>query len=383
MKRQTGLSLVELMIAVTLGLVLSSAAISAFISVKRVNNTTSGSAGLADSGRFAFDQLGMGLKSAGYLGCSTSSESRVDLSATLPVLVTDVGEALGGYEYTGTGIGGTFALVPPYVKAGGAGNWVTSATLGGLLDAGVFSASVSGGAVGNPIAGSDVIAMHESPVGTMPVYLTGDASAGASSLVTTLPTAGPNTGFASVIAAGGSPIAAVANCQSAEVFAVSSIAGAVLNISNTNAQQHLVTGYDAGSHLSLIDTRVYYIGVGSDGEGALFVLDTNGSTVFANPVELVSDVENMQVLYGVDTTGLKSVTQYVTADQVPLIASTGDFNSVINVQIGLLLAGPPGSGPAAPAPQTYTVLGTTVTAPADSRLRSVFTATLTLRDDTG
>jgi type IV pilus assembly protein PilW len=383
MKRQTGLSLVELMIAVTLGLVLSSAAISAFISVKKVNNTTSGSAGLADSGRFAFEQLGMGLKSAGYMGCSTSSEARVDLSTTLPVLVTDLGEPLGGYEYTGTGIGGNFALVTPYVKAGGAGNWVASATLGGLLDPGIFSAAVSGGAVGNPIAGSDVIAMHESPVGTTPLYLTGTASVGAGNVSTTLATAGPNAGFANVIAAGGSPIAAVANCQSAEVFSVSSIAGAVLNISTTNAQQHLVTAYGAGSHVTLVDTRVYYIGVGSDGEGALFVLDTNGSTAFANPVELVSDVENMQVLYGVDTTGSKSVTQYVTADQVPLIASTGDFNSVINVQIGLLLSGPPGSGPAATAPQPYTVLGTTITAPADSRLRSVFTATLTLRDDTG
>ena len=164
MKRQTGLSLVELMIAVTLGLVLSSAAISAFISVKKVNNTTSGSAGLADSGRFAFDQLGMGLKSAGYLGCSTSSQARVDLSTTLPVLVTDVGEALGGYEYTGTGIGGNFALVTPMSRR-------AVRQLGhqrhpwGLMDAGVFSASVSGGAIGNPIAGSDAIAMHESPVG--------------------------------------------------------------------------------------------------------------------------------------------------------------------------------------------------------------------------
>src|ERR1700761_6408828 len=98
MKRQTGLSLVELMIAVTLGLILSSAAISAFISVKKVNNTASGSAGLADSGRFAFEQLGIGLKSAGYLGCSTSTEARIDLSTSLPVLVTDIGEAIGGDE---------------------------------------------------------------------------------------------------------------------------------------------------------------------------------------------------------------------------------------------------------------------------------------------
>jgi type IV pilus assembly protein PilW len=381
---QRGFSLVELMIAITLGLLLSSAAISAFISVKKVNNTTSGVAGLADSGRFAFEQIGSAARTAGYLGCSASSDARIDLATTLPVLITDVGEPLAGYEYAGTGSSGTYTLRPPYVTAASKANWASSPTLGGTLDSHIYSALVAvGSTVGSPIAGSDVLAMHASPEGVAALYLTATASVGTATLLTTISSSVPNTGFASLLAAGSTPVAVVSNCQSAEVFAISGISGSQLSLSTTNANQTLVTAYSAGSHLTLLDTRVYYVGVGSDGEGALFVLDTNSSTAFAAPVELVPDVENMQVLYGVDTTGSKTTAEYVTADQVANLGSTGDFNSVIDVKIALLLVGPPGSAvPGAVAP-TYSLLGTVVTAPLDTRLRSVFTTTFTLRNNAG
>lgn len=384
MRTQRGLSLVELMIAVTLGMLLSSAAISAFISVKKVNNTTSAVAGLADSGRFAFEQIGSATRMAGYLGCSASTGARVDLATALPVLVTDVIEPLAGYEYTGTSASGAYTLTPPYVNAASRGNWASSATLGGNLDPLIFAAVVAAGSsVGAPIAGSDVLAMHSSPVGVAALYLTSTASVGASALVTTISSSVPNTGFATLIAAGSTPVAVVSNCQSAEVFAIGGISGSQLNISSANASPTLVTAYSAGSHLTLVDTRVYYIGVGSDGEGSIFVLDTNSATKFSAPVELVPDVENMQVLYGVDTTGSSSTAEYVTADKVASTGITGDFNSVIAVKLALLLVGAPGSAaPAAVAP-SYSLLGTTVTAPRDTKLRSVFTTTFTLRNTAG
>jgi type IV pilus assembly protein PilW len=382
MKHQHGFSLVELMIAITLSLLLSGAAISAFLTVKKVNSTTSGVANLADSGRFAFELLGSAVRSAGFLGCSVSSDARIDLGAGLPVLVSDVGEPLGGYEYTGTGATGTLTLAPPYVIASAKSKWASSATLGGTLDALIYGASVSGGTTGQPLVGSDVIVTHESPIGVPALYLTATASVGAGNVATTL-SGTVNSGVAAILAANKVPVAVVSNCQSAEVFAVGSATGALLSMSSTNATQHLVTSYGAGSHLTLIDTRAYYVGVGSDGEGALFVLDTNSSTGFSAPVELVADVENMQVLYGVDTTGAKAVTEYVTADKVSLIGITGDFNSVIDVKLALLLVGTFGSAVPPSAPPTFSLLGTTVTAPIDSKLRSVFTTTFTLRNNAG
>ena len=383
MKNQHGFSLVELMIAITLSLLLSGAAISAFLTVRKVNDTTSGVANLADSGRFAFEQLGSAVRSAGYLACSASTDARSDLSAGVPVLVSDVGEPLGGYEYIGTGTSGAFALAPPYAQASANSKWAASPTLGGNLDALIYAASVSGGTVGKPISGSDVLVTHETPVGTPALYLTATASVGANTLATTLSSA-VNSGFASIIASGKTPLTVVSNCQSAEVFALGNISGATqISLSTSNATQHLVTAYGAGSHVALIDTRVFYVGVGSDGEGALFVFDTNSSTSFSAPVELVPDVENMQVLYGIDTTGAKAVTEYVTADKVATLGITGDFNSVIDVKLSLLLVGPFGSAVAPSAVPSFSLLGTAVTAPIDSKLRAVFTTTFTLRNNAG
>jgi type IV pilus assembly protein PilW len=382
MKHQHAFSLVELMIAITLSLLLSGAAISAFLTVKKVNDTTSGVANLADSGRFAFEQLGSAVRSAGYLACSASTDARSDLATGLPVLVADVGEPLGGYEYIGTGATGTFTLAPPYAQASAKTKWAASAALGCSLDALIYGASASGGTVGKPISGSDVLVTHESPIGVPALYLTGTASVGTGTLATTL-SGTVNSGFASILAAGNTPMAVVSNCQSAEVFAVGTISGTQLSLSTANATQHLVTAYGAGSHVALIDTRVYYVGVGSDGEGALFVFDTNSATSFSAPVELVPDVENMQVLYGIDTTGAKAVSEYVTADKVATLGITGDFNSVIDVKLALLLVGPFGSAVPPSAAPSFSLLGTAVTAPIDSKLRSVFTTTFTLRNNAG
>jgi type IV pilus assembly protein PilW len=131
--------------------------------------------------------------------------------------------------------------------------------------------------------------------------------------------------------------------------------------------------FQAGSQVTAVDTVVYYIGTGADGDGALFSYDLNGTTTFtAN--ELVPDIEAMQVLYGLDTTGAQAVTEYVTADLVP------DFNSVMSVKVAVLAASPPGAVKAPPAAPTYNLLGTTVTAPIDTRARKVFETTIAVRN---
>ena len=382
MKTQRGFSLVELMIAVTLGLFLSGAAISAFMSVKRVQNSTSGVATLSDSGRFAMDGVGQGVRSAGYFVCTPSSNARVDLPTGLGTLLTDLAEPVSGYEFNNSGPGTTVTLSPPYSPSAGAANWLTSAQLGNALDPQVYNAAVSG-TVGRALPGSDVLAVHESPVGFVPVYLSADAAAGVSALTTTLTITTGNTGFANIIAAGGTPVSVVSNCQSAEIEAISQVTGTQLNFSAINSPASLATSYGAGAHVGLVATRVYYIGLGTDGEGALFMLDTGGTTAFATPVELVPDVENMQVLYGIDTSGSQTVSEYVTADQVATSGTTGNFNSVIDIKVGLLVAGPPGSAVTPAAAPTFSILGTTVKAPIDTRMRRVFINTFALRNFAG
>jgi type IV pilus assembly protein PilW len=131
-------------------------------------------------------------------------------------------------------------------------------------------------------------------------------------------------------------------------------------------------GFSAGAVVAPLTTTVYYIGVGSDGDSSLWRLEQVNGLLFAAPEELVPDVENMQILYGVDTAGTQTASAYVTADQVGAI-------NVVSIQVALLVASPPATKqlPAAPP---YNLLGNAVTAAVDNRMRQVFYATINLRD---
>ena len=129
-----------------------------------------------------------------------------------------------------------------------------------------------------------------------------------------------------------------------------------------------------------VDTTVYYIGRGSDGDGALFSYDLNGGGAFtAN--ELVPDIEAMQVLYGMDTTGTQTVSEYVTADQVvTTVNPILNFNNVMSVKVAVLAASQLGAVPIPATQQTYNLLGTLVKVPQDSRARQVFEMTIGVRN---
>jgi type IV pilus assembly protein PilW len=119
---------------------------------------------------------------------------------------------------------------------------------------------------------------------------------------------------------------------------------------------------------------IYFIGPGRDTDSALWTYDEN-TALFQ---ELVPDVENMQVLYGVAPTTPNQVTQYVTANNV------ADFNQVVSVKVALLVASPPGQ-PAvtlttAATVLTFSLLETSVTPPLDTRLRKVLNTTIAVRN---
>lgn len=75
-----------------------------------------------------------------------------------------------------------------------------------------------------------------------------------------------------------------------------------------------------------------------------FFVNTNGSLACegngnpGNPQPLVDDVQNMQILYGVDTDGTFTANRYITATAV---AAASDWDNVVSVRMGLLLKSNP------------------------------------------
>jgi type IV pilus assembly protein PilW len=357
-KRQHGFSLVELMVAIVLGLLLTGAVISVFIGSRTAYQQTSGVGEMSDAGRFALNLIGESVRSAGNLACNSA------MSATNQTLVglgfaTNFGQGIVGFEANGTSPGNAIAL-PAVPVVGAPNNWTPN------LDPGMTGA-IPAGPFGQPVQGSDVLVVRSSVARVAPAYTTLDVAPGATNLVVT-PVPAAMGGYA-----------AVSDCTKSVFFQVAGVVPAGATAVSFNPGLPGV-GFSAGALVTPLTTTVYYIGTGSDGDSSLWRLEQlPGGTAFAPPEELVPDVENMQVLYGIDSAGTQTAAAYVTAN---LVGAT----NVVSIQVALLVASPPGNKPVVPPP-AYNMLGTpagaapvAVTVPGDNRSRQVFYATINLRD---
>jgi len=369
-RANAGFSLIELMVAVTLGLMLTAALISMFVGTRSAYQSTSGVGSVADEGRFALHSIAQLARSAGFVGCANATTTAVGATVTSNIddtvlnigsapLAYDFRYAVGGYEATGTGVSGTLTLPATATAGAAASNWTPN------LDA-AFT-----GATNQQVKGSDVVVVRSTLPQATPVYTTADAPAGSSSF--TVSSAGNLQA---------NQLAVISNCMRSVPFQISGVTAgtpATVSFGGTtgapgNAAAALPIDFSAGALVYPLTTTVFYIGVGADGDSALRRLDLQngkvGPAIFTDG-EVVEDVENMQVLYGLNS---GSGIAYVTADQVP------DFSAVVSLEVAVLVASPPGSVPAPAAAPTFNLLGVTVTAPRDTRMRRVFTKTIGLRD---
>lgn len=357
---QQGLSLIELMIAMLVGLILIGGVLSIFISSRQSYGVNNGVARIQENGRFALNFIRKPTRMAGYMGCGlTSANFANDLKSpantTLPY---DFTNGIVGFEYTGTAPSNTYNITSdqpsPSVSSG---NW--SPTLDSTLQDRV-------------IPGTDVMVLRISQVSNIAGYVDPNhPPTGAQFWVTANP--GIQAGDLMVIS----------NCVNTIVVQATSVNGAgnnhvVVNIGNTYQPGNSIAGIPAnmvGSGVSSVGSVVFYIGKGADGSPALYeaTTDANQPSGFLYQ-ELVPGVENMQILYGVDTTGSKIASQYVTANNVT------DWSQVVSVRVALLMRSQTGALPLPSAAPTFTLDDTTIKAPLDTRLRQVFTATIGLRN---
>ena len=108
-----------------------------------------------------------------------------------------------------------------------------------------------------------------------------------------------------------------------------------------------------------------------------------GSTTTTRSV-LVSNIERLKVLYGVDDDGDRYANRYLTGSQVAALGAdyASTWGQVVSVRLGVLAA----SDMTLPASarenstQSYSVLGMSYTAPDTERLRRVASTTFTFRN---
>lgn len=160
-KRQRGLSLIELMISMVLGLLLIGGIIALFISNKQTYRYNEELARLQENSRIAIDRIERTMRMAGHLGCvsllelATSTQLRSESIVASPTIDIDSFEGISAATYSAsapgivgalglTGVNGTDMLTVRYGQSASVG----LATGSDTINKGVSSITIANNALG-------------------------------------------------------------------------------------------------------------------------------------------------------------------------------------------------------------------------------------------
>ena len=391
--RQHGLTLVELMVALVISSFLMIGLVQIFITSRTTYQVDEGLARLQENGRFAIDYLVRDLRMAGNMGClgKIPPDKQEVVWNYLKNVTTgspfDVSTGIGGYEATGTAPGATYVMPGLYPPTN------VFATTPALDPA----------TVGGAIAGTDVLAVRFMDGNAVPLANVG----GKYHNLTEVFADASATSLDQVYDIKDKTVVVVANCKQAAVFQVTNaLTGAspvslVHDLSGNLGNSCAVwksggcKGYEdafqAGSMVGALRSRFYFVARNSRGAApadgpSLFRRDAG----LGQPTELVEGVENMQILYGIDSnTGNDTGRDGHGADRYLTANNVTNWSRVVSVRIGLLVSTINSAGKADTSTDTstYTVAGVTLNvagvdqnANGNLRRRRVFTTTIGLRN---
>lgn len=283
-KRMTGVSLIELMIALVIGSLLVLGLVEVFSASRTAYQTSEGMSRVQENARFAMDYLQRDIRMAGHYGC-VNDQSHLQTAGALqphfgatPLYALNFGVSIQGYEAPNTAPGDNLTLGAAWTPITG---W--PAEIAAL----------------NPRAGSDIIVLR---------YLSNQGAP-----VTALGTAGSNetvtvaTGRWGGLTSDGvtnPTLFGIADCTNVDIFAgtgadpLVTVAPAAAPAPATNFAGRYTPQPSGQTMLYRAESLVYYIGNGFSGEPSLFRARFNGANYV--PEELVEGIENLQLLYGLD-----------------------------------------------------------------------------------
>jgi type IV pilus assembly protein PilW len=347
MKTTSGFSLVEVMVSVTLGIILSIAIIAVYIAQKNIYRTNVSQASIQSAENAISELITPTIRSTGFCGCSTILQALSNLHTGGPPPLGTLGSTpsmVMGYAFTANPI----VITQDYAgNSTNANNWSPG------LDASLI------GSVGTT---SDVLIVLGAVPESAPVGVTTFTS-GSSSLILQ-----SSTGITS------GQFGAISDCLKASVFTITSVSGNTITHdvgsgALANSSGALLVDYPVGAQFVALLQTAFFVANTPNGQSSLVraTLNTSGTWSIQS---IIPGVQVMKVLYGVGSNGLP--TQYVSANAVT------NWGQIYSIRLGFLIQGQQGS--ATLSPTSYTVLGTTVNVPNDNRLRHVYEMTINLRN---
>ena len=325
-KKQSGVSLVEVMIAMLLGIFLLGSVVQFFVSSRQSNRVHEATSRLQETGRMALEVMARDIRMADFWGCASDITN----------VVNNLNSANAGFiDYQTGGIAGTEggAGVPDtLILRGGFGTGLNVQPPYGPQASANLKVSA-----GNDLEQGDIILVSDCTNGD--IFQISNANPGGAGTVV------HNTGSATVP---GNYNATNPGCPGANAHCLSKV-------------------YGADASIYRVQQIVYTVGTGSEGEPALF----------RNGAEFLDGVEDLQILYGEDTDAPGSAGEgianyFVPADQV------ADMERVIGIRIAIV-ARSSNDNLVTGNLQSFAVLGANETA-ADRRIRRVYETTVNIRN---
>lgn len=334
--RQHGMTLVELMVAMTIGLVLTVGLGQVYLGTRNVYRVNENAARLQENGRFAIDELSRDIRMAGFAGCSNKTKiNNIVLSQAAWVTF---GTPLLAYDTVPTSpfIGIPSAQVYPntdVIRIQRAAS--TGARLDGNLDPNNANIKIQ-----NNLA----------------QFKTGE-------------------------------IIVVSDCVNTDVFQATSVSNSngnapttITHASSGNTVNKLSKVYQDQTDVMRFVNNLYYIGSGADPfcpQRSLCRKSLSGNVLDTASV-LANDVENMQIKVGEDLNidgdnAANRADRYVD----PGTASI-NWDNVVSVKLELLLSSSDDN--VATSAQTPMYNGAPVSGVTDKKLRRVFASTVALRN---
>lgn len=355
MTRRNGFTIVEMMVALAIGLVVTLAVSQVYLSNRETYGVREEFSRLQENARFAIDFIARDLRMAGYMGCNSKMPPAqvgniVDVSSDVNQF--DV-NGLRGFRYAcTTGCSGALTEWEPDLPT----DWF---------------------AAGDVMVGSDVfIVKRASDFSTTLTGLTTPTNANLQIKTT--------ANLQLEIAA--DDVLMVADCKAADVFRATNVSNGagittVAHSMTGNTQNFLLNRYGNEAELMKLVSRAYYIG--KRGGNANDPANTNPPSLFRKEIsqrvlpppalELVEGVERMVLRYGEDTNGDRVAERYQRPEAVT------NFRNVVSARLALLMR------TLAPADtvideRTYTLLDVAVPAANDRLRRRMFTSTIDVRN---
>lgn len=351
-RRQAGVTLVELMVALTIGLFIVAGLGFVYVSSARVIRSLEASSRLQEQMRHAFERISSDVRMAGFAGCSFQTTAVV-LNNSAAWQFDLFQRPLRGYEEG----------VDTFPAEFGTGRLRGDALVVLRADNSREYMVASHNAAAAQL---QVAANHDIKQGQ--ILLATDCSHAALFQMTnanvnnTVDVIVHNTGS-------GTP----GNCTKGF--------GLPVDCTDENGTPY---AFAPGARVFRFSGSAYYVRRNANGEPALYreALRALGGNAQLAPEELVEGIEDMQVTYGVDTSSPadNAVDVYTTAPdvlaQAPGVTEDEKWRRVLALRVSVLAVSDQSVNS---QPVRYRFAGVTVT-PTDRRMRKVFTTTIAIRN---